>query len=623
MSIDKKVAFLTIGLATTLVVALAVISLYCFRQYSIAFATEQVRTSAEIVRLNLTEAMIDGTIDKRDSFLRRLNDIAGFKSARVAPSPALIRQFGAGAVEGKGVEPNQIERQVMATAAPVYTLLNVKGETQFMGVIPYIASARGTPNCMQCHQVAEGTVLGTVSIVLSIEDMKRQALLTVALIVLVVVIFSVVIVLTTRRLIMPISATAGDVEHAVQLALNGNFQSQVQLRTQDEIGNIARDLNRLLGVLGEGLSHIADSVSKLINRKPVPGENQINATIEMVEILARASHFKQAIEEDETRDEIHKRLAYVLENEFYVTEFSLYEVVSARSQMQPALVDGVSGADCRWCSPEILIRNGACRAVRTGHLVDGIATPGICYSFQPPPDASDRQHICIPIMQSGSVGNVLQIITAEGSSALHSQMLPFINVYLREAAPVLETKRLMETLREANLRDPMTGLSNRRFLEEYVDTLLASIQRHKAHLAILMLDLDYFKMVNDNYGHDAGDSVLKALAKTLRQTVRGSDLVIRYGGEEFLIILQETDAEQGTLVAEKIRAEVEKLKVPLANGTALQKTISIGVADFPEDSPTFWQAVKFADVALYRAKDDGRNRVVRFAPEMWDDKQAY
>jgi len=623
MSINKKATVFTVGLAAVLVVALAAVSLYSFRQYSITFATEQVRTSAEIVRLNLTESMINGTIDKRESFLRRLNDIAGFQSAHVVPSPALIEQFGERAEREKHLQPDTIERQVMATARPAYTLIDRNGETLFRGTIPYVASERGTPNCMQCHHVEEGTVLGTVSIVLSIENLKQQAQRTAGMIVLVVLLFSVAIVLTARRLVAPIAETAGDVERAVQLALDGNFQSYVKPRTKDEVGNIAGDFNRLLGVLGDGLGRIAESVSQLINRKPVPGENQINATIEMVEILTRASHFKQAIEEDETRDEIHRRLAQVLEHEFFVNEYSLYEVLPVRDQMKPLIVDGVTDASCRWCNPEILVRNESCRARRTGHLVDGVSSPGICYAFQPPSDAANRMHICIPIMQSGAVGDVLQIVTGETLAALHMRMLPFINVYLREAAPVIESKRLMENLRDSNLRDPMTGLNNRRFVEEYVDTLLASTQRHKAHLAILMLDLDYFKMVNDNYGHDAGDAVLKALAKTLRLAVRASDLVIRYGGEEFLIILPETDAEVGTQVAENIRAEVEKLKVPLTNGIVLQKTISIGVADFPEDSTTFWQAVKFADVALYRAKDDGRNRVVRFTTDMWDDKKEY
>jgi diguanylate cyclase (GGDEF)-like protein len=168
----------------------------------------------------------------------------------------------------------------------------------------------------------------------------------------------------------------------------------------------------------------------------------------------------------------------------------------------------------------------------------------------------------------------------------------------------------------------MTGLNNRRFLEEYVETLVASVQRKHAHAAILMLDLDYFKMVNDTYGHDAGDAVLKALSTVLKQSVRASDMVIRYGGEEFLIILMDSQGESAERVAETIRAAVEALKVQVA-GVVLQKTISIGISDFPTDSDTFWQAVKFADVALYQAKEQGRNRVIRFDPSMWSDNKEY
>jgi diguanylate cyclase (GGDEF)-like protein len=147
--------------------------------------------------------------------------------------------------------------------------------------------------------------------------------------------------------------------------------------------------------------------------------------------------------------------------------------------------------------------------------------------------------------------------------------------------------------------------------------LISQAQRHKQSMAFMMLDLDYFKMVNDTYGHDAGDAVLKALSKVLTDSVRASDYVIRYGGEEFLILLQESDALQALDVAEKIRSSVEGLRIQVS-GAVLQKTISIGIADYPNDSDTFWQAVKFADVALYHAKDSGRNRVVRFTRELWD-----
>jgi diguanylate cyclase (GGDEF)-like protein len=217
---------------------------------------------------------------------------------------------------------------------------------------------------------------------------------------------------------------------------------------------------------------------------------------------------------------------------------------------------------------------------------------------------------------------VLQLVSTPQEQQHLLDMEPYINVYLREASPVLETKRLMETLREANLRDPMTGLNNRRFLEEYVETLVTNVQRKKSHLSILMLDLDYFKMVNDTYGHDAGDAVLKALAKVLKQSVRASDMVIRYGGEEFLIILQDAEGGKADVIAEKIRLAVENIKTQVAS-VVIQKTISIGISDFPSDSDTFWQAVKYADVALYQAKETGRNRVVRFNASMWVDKKEY
>ncbi|MDR2689020.1 MAG: GGDEF domain-containing protein, partial [Azoarcus sp.] len=199
---------------------------------------------------------------------------------------------------------------------------------------------------------------------------------------------------------------------------------------------------------------------------------------------------------------------------------------------------------------------------------------------------------------------------------------PYISAYLRDTAPVLEVRRLMETLKESTLRDPLTGLNNRRFLEEYIDTLTANVRRKQVTISILMLDLDHFKMINDTYGHDAGDAMLKALSNVIKLSVRVSDIVIRYGGEEFMVVLQETSGQEAETVAEKIRTAVEAMQIN-HNGVVLQKTISIGMADFPSDSNTFWQAVKFADVALYHAKESGRNRVIRFNSNMWSDSKEY
>jgi diguanylate cyclase (GGDEF)-like protein len=620
VNLHTKVTLFFVVIAAALLAVLVAISLYAFRSFSIASATDHIRTAGEIVRVHLTESMINGVIDKRESFLKRLVEVNSLRSARVVRSPDLERQFG----PGLNLEstPDELERRVMADGKASFVMISEGEETMFRGTIPYIASASGTPNCLQCHQVPEGTVLGAVSMTMSIDALRVKALTTVAGIAGAVTVFALLLVMLMRRLLRPISETAHAVEDAVHRALEGDFKSHIIKKTNDEIGQIANDMNRLLSFLDTGLNRIGLSVAKLTERTATPGENLLTATIEMVDGLAKAAHFKQAIEEDETKAEIYLRLSTTLQKEFALQEFSLYEITTNKKQMKSIIVDGEGADTCRWCDPQILIRPEACRVRRTGHLVNSIDNPDICYAFQPPPELGTRRHVCFPIIQSGSVGSIVQVISTPEDEQRIQDTAALLQVYLRETAPVLETKRLMESLRDSTLRDPMTGLNNRRFLEEYVETLVASVQRKGAHVAILMLDLDYFKMVNDTHGHDAGDAVIKALANVLKQAVRASDLVIRYGGEEFLIVLLESSAEQAFQIGEKIRAAVEALKIQVGT-LVLQKTISIGIADFPGDSATFWQAVKFADIALYQAKDQGRNRVIRFQSEMWSSDDAY
>lgn len=619
MKLNYKINLFFVILAAVTISILVVVSLLSFRHFSIKSAKDHLRTSAEIVKVSLTESMINGVINKRGQFLSRLAEVEGLKTARVVRGPMVERQFGKGI--GQELAADEIEQRVLRDGQAFYDVAEIDDDTVFRGTIPFVATNAGNPNCLQCHQVAVGTVLGAVTLTVSVGQLKSDALLTVGFIVGAVALAILVAMLCLGRMLRPLSVTARDVENAVQRAIQGDFRASIARRTNDEIGQIAEDLNRLLAFLHDSLTAMGNSVAQLIKHAPPAGYNLLTTTVEMVDGLIKAAHFKQAIEEDESRAEIYQRLADLVRNDFSISTFSIYEVSTKDHQMTPVIVDGEVNGACRWCAPEILLRSEACRARRAGHIIDSVETPGICYSFRPPEGLTGMSHFCIPIIQSGAVGSVLQIVASNDEKDLLRLYLPFINIYLRETAPVLEAKRLMDTLRESTLRDAMTGLHNRRFLEEYVDTLVAGSQRRNTHISILMLDLDYFKMVNDKYGHDVGDTVLKALAKILTQSVRSADLVIRYGGEEFLIILQDTAEHSADSVAEKIRAAVEAMKLQVG-GTVLQKTISIGISDFPKDSETFWQAVKYADVALYRAKEEGRNRVIRFNAEMWGDNKA-
>ncbi|MEY6431339.1 diguanylate cyclase [Thioalkalicoccus limnaeus] len=617
MTLNRKMTLLLGLVAIGVLAMLLLISLVAFRSFSILSSTAHVQTAAEIVRVHLTEAMITGVIDKREQFLERLTEIRDLRDARVVRSPLVVDQFGVGLA--REMVADEIERRVLADGQPRFELTDERGEPVFRGTIPYIATALGTPNCLQCHHVEEGAVLGAVTIELSLAALQRQAIAAVIVVLLAVTLIILLAILGARRLIGPIGDTAGAIGALVQRALRGDFKGRVTQRTQDEIGQIAAHTNQLVAFLDQGLARISERVTQLMGRLPQQDENQLQATIDMVDGLADAARFKATIEEDETKTEIYDRFGQLLMDDFGVHRFSFYETQGPK-RLIPMAVDGEIGGSCHWCDPQILVRSDTCRAKRSGHPVDGLRQPGICYAFRP--DEAGRssdplRHYCFPIIQSGAVGSVIQLVTTAADADALQDRIPYIQIYLREMAPVLEAKRLTETLRESALRDAMTGLNNRRFLEEYVDTLIAGARRRNIRLALLMVDLDYFKMVNDTYGHDIGDTVLKGLAGILKQALRASDVLVRFGGEEFLIVLQEIDADGALAVAEKIRALVANHRFRIAGGT-LQKTVSIGVALFPDDSETFWQTLKYADVALYRAKEDGRDRVVRFTPDMWE-----
>jgi diguanylate cyclase (GGDEF)-like protein len=618
MTLSHKTLIFFSSFLTLLVLVLMALSVYSFRQFSLYTAERHALSVAESVKVSLTESMINGTIDRRAKFLERLREMPGVQALRVVRGPAVVTQYGPGLAEERPA--NESDRRVLAEGKAFFDELENEDAPLIRAIIPYIATDHGTPHCLQCHAVSNGTVLGEVVIDISLSEVRRQTATAIFLVSLSVLVASVLALLLWRRLLRPLVETASAVKDVTAQAVGGNFSGRIVQRTSDEVGEIAVNLNRLMEFLDKEIGIIGKRVAELMRYRQTGG-NQLVAVSEMVEGLVEVAQFKQAIEEDLDKLEIYQRLAQVLSSKYDIHQFSIYEVASSKNRITPMVVDGETGAHCHWCDPQILIDAGACRARRTGHEVNATEFPGLCTMFRDDSEGSNT-HICLPIVQSGEVGCVVQLVFAREHSQLAQLWAPFIAVYLREAAPVLEAKRLMEHLRESSMRDALTGLFNRRFLEEYVTTLVATSQRRKSGFSVLMLDLDYFKQVNDTFGHETGDKVLKTLADILVKSVRGSDLVIRYGGEEFLIILLDSGADDAVKVAEKIRVKVAETKIALP-GTVLQKTISIGIADFPADSDTFWQVVKFADVALYEAKRTGRNRVLRFAPEMWKDTEKY
>ncbi len=357
---------------------------------------------------------------------------------------------------------------------------------------------------------------------------------------------------------------------------------KIEVRTNDEVGRLAGYLNVLV-----------DNIFSL-------------------------NSFKAVIEEEESTIDVNRRLAVLLKDRYGFEKFFIYEVTGNKNNMIVAYASDYKDV----CSPDILDDCNFCRAKRTGHAISSVGFPDICKQF---PHGDRLLHHCIPMVASNRVVGVVQLLVErdldEKEHARFERTVSRASRYIKEATPVIEAKRFASALHETTLRDPMTDLYNRRFLETYSETLVASTIRRGSKVGILMCDMDFFKEVNDTYGHESGDMVLIRTAEVLTSCVRASDLVIRYGGEEFLVLLidikSRDDIEE---LAERIRQTMADTVIQIPDGT-LKKTVSIGYSEFPEDTKAFWEAIKFADVALYKAKEGGRNRVVGFTRDMWTQEK--
>jgi len=257
-----------------------------------------------------------------------------------------------------------------------------------------------------------------------------------------------------------------------------------------------------------------------------------------------------------------------------------------------------------------------CWALRRGRANWSESPEGgvLCAHIKHPVAAS---YLCVPLAAQGEVLGILHLQYDRSESAfgtivfetLQESQQRLATSVASQIALSLASINLRETLRDQSIRDPLTGLFNRRFMQECLDRELLRARRKNHPLTILFLDLDHFKRFNDAFGHEAGDLVLKSMAEIFRQYFRGDDVVCRYGGEEFAVILPESTAKDAVERANQLRTEAKKLQLKHQGRTLDPVSVSVGVASFPEHGSTAEELLRVADQGLYQSKADGRDRV--------------
>ncbi len=222
-------------------------------------------------------------------------------------------------------------------------------------------------------------------------------------------------------------------------------------------------------------------------------------------------------------------------------------------------------------------------------------------------------YVCVPLQTPLEFFGVLHLKSSSRSQHKNHQeisnqkdLITRVAANISFALSTIQYEKLLET--EAT-EDTLTGLYNRRYLDKYFNIELARYERKPIPISVIMIDIDHFKNYNDQYGHETGDQVLHSLGLILKKSVRGSDFACRYGGEEFILILPETDLDAAFKRAEKIRKEVKNFSLVKNAKTIKNMTVSMGVASYPEHGDTESHVIAAADKALYRAKIEGRDRI--------------
>lgn len=221
---------------------------------------------------------------------------------------------------------------------------------------------------------------------------------------------------------------------------------------------------------------------------------------------------------------------------------------------------------------------------------------------------STGSFLCVPLRAKGRIVGVMNL-NRPAIDAFSAQEVRLAEAIAAQAGLAIANARLYQQTLELSYTDPLTGIPNRRHVFTRLEQEVSRSLRFGDELAVLMIDLDLFKQINDAHGHGVGDAVLRSVAVALQRNVRKVDMVARYGGEEFVVVLPRISREEAREVAEKLRRAVAATPLPGPAGAPVQVTISVGLATFGQDATDVAALLERADVALYEAKHAGRNRV--------------
>lgn len=603
---EKKVVYKFIVITLLLTIIVSLINIYNSKNNSTKFSIHNAEVLSEVFKNGLTTHMINKNMHQVDTYINSFANVENIKNLWLVRNESIQNQYG---FNEKKTPKDDIDKKVLETGKVVYKLNENLFNRNIRITIPYKVELNNNVNCLSCHSGSQGDTLGAISMELNINELD-MGFETIYLIPIVMIIGILIILFIFKQSINQYILIFDNLSKSLNSAANGKLKKVVYPNgLSQDMTLLLVKFNHLITTFKDTATDIDKKLRGFIGSKI---DNQINPLDDSKEIVLNLSNlyqFKKEIELDNTKEEIYNRLSEIFMNQFKISNFSFVEIDVFKQKMNTIKEVG----NTFYCKHNIENEPHLCRAARTKNDVISTQYHSTCPYFK----EKNKFHYCISSDISKDIYLIINFIfnTEEELDYLKGK-ISYIKSYINESAPSIEVKLLMEALQQSAFKDGLTGLYNRKFLEEHTKKLIPQALRDNFNIGVLLLDMDHFKAVNDEYGHDIGDKVLKELSRILNETVRESDIIIRYGGEEFIVLLVNVKTENDALeVANKIRMRVSENEIDVYAGSKLRKTISIGLSMFPNDSKSLDSVIKNADIALYEAKSKGRNQVIRFQSE--------
>ncbi|WP_409073735.1 GGDEF domain-containing protein [Micromonospora chalcea] len=566
----------------------------------------------------------------------RWQDCAGAPATPIGALSAQVRlRDPAGADLGAVAAAQPVDRAFVARLAAVtgvaVTLLDAPGQithtTEEQGVRAAVLAAAGKARGNGVAGTGDGRYVRRVGpmpgqplpLVLSIPGERPPGLY--GALIAAVALAALLAVLTAWRLARVTTRPLGELAGAVDRVAQGDLSARVPVRSRDEIGRLASAFNRMARETGSYVAALTSSRDQLRNHLAVLGDT-LASTHDLQRIL-------RVILDSAIAATGARAGAVLLVDAEGVLVGRCVEGLTGRwptsdpadpATLRVAVGAGVLGAVAatgeplrgRWTPPDAPTGEPSCET----YVAVPFATPGGAESRgpdrpgHPPADGDPPGSACAAL-------GVLVLYDRLGGPEFHDDDVVTLRTFAGHAAVAVENVRVHEEAQRLSLTDPLTGLWNYRYLRESIRREVERANRFGRMLSVLALDLDRFKRVNDTWGHAAGDAVLVEFARRVRGVIREVDLAFRQGGEEFVVLLPETDARGATIVAERLGAVVRDQPVTVEGSTDepvhVPVTVSIGIAVYPDHAVDGQQVLDAADDALYAAKAAGRDGY-RLAP---------